>query len=157
MSEENNYESLFNENLQGIDTSMPLLAPTTADFTVMKTEVVTNTKDQSKQSLRITLNSTKPLPSTPSVLGKTQMLAATFPHLYNISLTPTENMDLDQVRKNLATICQCLGVQSIGNGGQNLQGNTGSFKVTVQPERTDKITGETYAANNKFRPIPIEK
>lgn len=140
------YKSLLNEDLSGDDTSMPLLAPTTSDFTVKSCEVGTN--DEGKASLHITLHSTKDLPSNPP---DKQILATTFPHMTFVPLTPTEKMDLAKIRKNLATWCQCLGVATAGDGFSNWVEKTGSFKVTVQPAKGD------YSASNRFRPIPIEK
>lgn len=134
--------SLLNEDLTSVDTSMPLLqAGLLEDFTIVKQEVRTN-EETGRDSLALTLNATKELPDKDG-----NLLPITFPHYVNVPLTPSPKMSISDVKKAVASWTQAASVKM----ATQLEGRIVKCKVTIEPAKGQ------WPEKNRFRPVPPAK
>lgn len=139
----NGITSILDEDLSGVDTSLPLLKESILTLEVAEIKEQP-TSDNAGQMLKIKFKTTE---DQPSVTG--DVVHAGFPVYHNILTTPKGDMTADMVRKNLAGFAQALGVPRL-TPLEGLVGRTLKAKVRVRKERTDERTGKTYAASNEI-------
>lgn len=135
---------ILNEDLSGVDTTLPLIVEGIYDLAVFKLSKDPS-KDGTKENLNIVLHTTETANTTTR-----DTVQKGFPLFHVISLTPTEKYTVEQIKRKLAEFTQAVGVPSI-NPMESIVGRVVRTKVIVEPERTNKETGQTYDARNSVK------
>lgn len=149
MSNEANAIDVLSEDLSGVSTAMPLLAEGVYDMRVKKIEKVL-AKDQTNHNIKIRLDLIEPARDVDG--GK---LNAGFPVFDIISLKITDEYD---PRPALKRFQVSAGVTGAFEPLSQYQDKVVKVAVKIQPESTNKTTGETYPPANRVKAyVPIGK
>lgn len=127
----------LDEDLSGIDTSMPKLKGV-FDLKIEEAEDVTN-PETGKVNWKLTLKTTA---DTTSVSG--EKVAPGFPIYHNVSLTPTAKYTAEAIKKNCATVTQAAGVRT----RSEVVGKVVRCTLDVQPAGSKD--GRAYPESNRI-------
>lgn len=139
------FDQLGDGTLVDTDTSFPILAPGQCEFRVEAGTVETSEKTGGRY-LAFDLATTE---DKEDINGRP--LPAGYKVRHMISVTPTEKMDDESIKRNLAMF-----LDAVVDGRQwdpTLElyiGQTLFAKTKVQAERVDDATGETYPASARI-------
>lgn len=135
---------LLNEDLSGVDTSLPIIIEGMYDLEVFSIAKEPS-KDGAKENINLVLHTTETASTTTR-----DVVQKGFPIFHTISITPTEKYSVEQIKRKLAELTQAVGVRSI-NPLEAIKGRIVRTKIVIEPERTDKATGRTYEPRNAVR------
>ena len=135
----------LNTPLADIDTSMPLLAPGLYDMEITDAVVGPAKSNSAHSTLKVTLKTTNDAPDV-----KGQMINKGFPIYHSIALTPSEDMSVEKIKKNVASLGQRAGivggtVRQLLDNPAVLKGKVVRTKIGIQKE-TDE-----YPASNAVK------
>jgi hypothetical protein len=132
--------SFLDEDLSGVDTSLPLVKEKIYPLLVAKIEKVA-TKDNTGELIKIQLKLEEDAVDTNG-----NHINKGFPIFHSIPITPSENYSKDDIKRKVAEFVQAAGGQRIFP--LSTYENAKLFaKVTIQKERTDK-NGTLWPARN---------
>jgi hypothetical protein len=135
----------LNTPVGDIDTSFPLLAAGLYDMEIADAVVGPAKGNPTHQTLKVTLKTTHDAPDV-----KGQMVNKGFPIYHHIALTPSEDMPIDKIKKNVAALGQRAGasklsVRDLLNNPTVMKGKVVRVKVGIQKET------EEYPASNQVK------
>lgn len=121
--------SLLDEDMTGVDTSMPVLAPGLCETRIKEVKAARNSANDG-DVIKIQLETVKEHQST-----KGETIKAGFPIFDTIPITPTEKMSKDQVKKRLAQFMEGVnGAAGVMNPLAQWAGKTVTVKLKIAKE-----------------------
>lgn len=136
--------SFLDEDLSGVDTSMPLVKEGIYELKVDEIEKIPN-KAEDGELLKFKFKTTSAMESVDG-----QPIAEGYTLFHQISITPTEKYTKDAIKRNVAAFVQAAGGTHLMPLEQ-WKGKIVQAKVKVQGERTNKETGESYPPRNEIK------
>lgn len=141
------FDQLANDDMSSVDTSFPLLAPDTYEFTITNIELKTSQNTGGSYiSMSLALSSEGALTPNGDPVGPG------YPVTHMISTSTTEKMSEEDIKRNIAQFMDAVVGKSARESGVHFDVTLESYKQQTliaktknQPERVDKNTGETYA------------